>query len=424
MFKETNSAYTPSHITLLSLFSIMPFVWVYGHIGMTAVAFILSIICGVSYVRTFGINTFIKHLKKYNTVILSLGTIIIWAIMTSPWALNPEYAFVKSMQLLLAIIIIPIILSLHQLSHPIQKSIRFIFAISFMIAIVLLYLENTDCVFVQAKTGIPDTCGILKNAFGAHSYNNNFFPFVLFSPILGIIALQNQHTRFKKIIAYMAIQMVIIFVITSANNAATILTYFIIQSVFLSAMILPNFTRTSMIGLALLLAIGIIPISQYIVNNHADFLRNQYVSAVSEKMRIEIWNYSGTKISENPITGVGLKNGRFIPDSDAIFISTQSLPKEQLWKIGIYNHPHNMFVELLLDLGVVGFSLAIFVIIQLSQAIKNSPIHLQPYYLSIMGASFTLYSIGLSLWRVWWLMVIVIAIALLPILIKPPQDKK
>ena len=395
---------------------VMPFFWVYSHMGLSLLAVLMGLGLTTVTVRKYDWDRVWQSVQDCKTILVGIGILLLWGIITSPWAMDTPYAIKNILKYAIIIPIIPMVMLMGLADKKTGHRMQTVFVLGFLAGILVLAPEAQSCYYSGGKV-----CGLWGTAFGWHHYNNNFFIFALLSPIVGMIIAQRQHAIIPKIISYCIIQAITIVALLSAVNFASWLIYGVVQIAFLGGMVLPRFMRWAIIVTAFIIGIAILPISHYVVQNHAHALQYQNIELHSEKMRFEMWDYAGTVAGENPITGIGVKNSRFVPDTDKPFFSL--IEKYQrdgnpVPNIAIYNHPHNMFVELRLELGTIGIGLAFALIFIIAGAIKKSPTYLQPHYLAIMAGSLALYNVGLSLWRGWWVAFILIVIAMLPLLIR------
>ena len=404
-------------IALPVLVGVMPFFWVYSHMGLSVLALVMGVVLTVCAVRQYGWDALWQSGRDCKIIMVGIGIILLWGLLTSLWAMDTQYAIKNIIKYAIIVPIIPMVMLIGLADKTTGYRIQTILVLGFLAGILVLIPETQSC---YGRKG-HEICGLWGTAFGSHHYNNNYFIFALLSPIAGMIVAQRQQSMFSKIMGYAVIQMIMIIALLSAFNFASWLIYGLVQIAFLGGMILPRLMRWCIVSTAFIIGIAVIPISHYIVQDYAHQLQYENIDLGSEKMRIEMWDYAGTIAGENPITGIGFKNSRFVPDTDRPFLSligNSDLKGDSTPNVAIYNHPHNMFVELRLELGTVGVGLAFALILILAGALKKSPPHLHPHYLAIMAGSFGLYNVGLSLWRGWWVAFILIVIAMLPLLIK------
>lgn len=411
------------------LLALFPVLGVYSHMGFSALAVVLALVLGVS----FGGRAFWDSALACRGVMVCILAILGWGLVTAPWALNSDYAVSQALKLLIIVPLIPALFLVRLVEGKTRHRMAWILGIGFGVGLGILAIEGHSCYesyIMPAMLNPAYPCGWLITTDKVHHFNNNFLIFTLLSPIAGGILAGRFVSVMGKVFACGLVQVLVGGVIAfGAVNASSILLFIVGNMVFLGAWILPRVIRYCMVVVAVIFSVGLIPASHYIVDNYGDALTHTLPNATSEKMRIEIWDYAGDVIAENPkniAMGVGFKNGRFVPDSDVPFLSVLSDPhiKDPAdHPVGIYNHPHNMFIEILLDLGVVGSVLALVFIGVLARCIGQAPLYLQPYYLAVMVGSFAVYNVGLSVWRSWWIAFIIMLIAVVPLLVKDDKTK-
>ena len=108
--------------------------------------------------------------------------------------------------------------------------------------------------------------------------------------------------------------------------------------------------------------------------------------------------FSIKKFIDNPILGVGPDTSNFIPEGQKE-IGSKYTGKMFL----ISSHPHNFLIELLLEVGILGFiSFVIFIIflnIEIAKRCTRRQIYLLLFFNSYFwGASL----VNFSFWQGWW----------------------
>lgn len=87
----------------------------------------------------------------------------------------------------------------------------------------------------------------------------------------------------------------------------------------------------------------------------------------SRSMRVDIYRYSWQLIRENPVFGIGL--GQFQSMVEAISIDNLGF---QLYGLSYALHPHNLFLNLWLSLGILGLISFIFLVVSFFQRLGRS----------------------------------------------------
>jgi len=135
----------------------------------------------------------------------------------------------------------------------------------------------------------------------------------------------------------------------------------------------------------------------------------------SIRHRLHVWNFSAEKASEKPVMGWGMGSSRAVPGGDEVRVfpgfdgrfsgQGESLPL----------HPHNGFLQVFLELGIVGLLLAagtIFLVLKnLAAKAEESGLTapVAGFILSVMIVG----SISFGAWQGWWVSLQLLAGALL-----------
>jgi O-antigen ligase len=116
-----------------------------------------------------------------------------------------------------------------------------------------------------------------------------------------------------------------------------------------------------------------------------------------------IWNFAGMKATENTLKGYGFYNSRDIAGGkDAIPLNNQSTPVG--W-VNLPNHPHNGMLQMWLELGLVGLSLYVLLIVaSLSWMLKYVQSTLQRAVMVAMLVTYLGVSLlAFNIWQEWWI---------------------
>jgi O-antigen ligase len=130
----------------------------------------------------------------------------------------------------------------------------------------------------------------------------------------------------------------------------------------------------------------------------------------THQQRLEMIDWAAKKIIERPL-GYGLAQTRALTQTDSIKSYTViegRLNSVHLWEQGIW-HLHNGFLQIFLELGVVGFLLITAVIWNLLRRLHH--LNLDPYQLGVMHGYVTvllfMFSVSFGVWQTWWLSTII-----------------
>ncbi|AIK97097.1 O-antigen ligase family protein [Candidatus Odyssella acanthamoebae] len=130
----------------------------------------------------------------------------------------------------------------------------------------------------------------------------------------------------------------------------------------------------------------------------------------THQQRLEMIDWASKKIIDRPL-GYGLAQTRALTQTDSIISYTVvdgQLNSVQLWQKGIW-HLHNGFLQIFLELGIVGFLLIAAVVWILLRRLYQ--LNLDPYQLGVMHGYVTvllfMFSVSFGVWQTWWLSTII-----------------
>jgi len=111
-----------------------------------------------------------------------------------------------------------------------------------------------------------------------------------------------------------------------------------------------------------------------------------------------IWEFSLTKFKNNPLLGYGPDTSNFINDSQKI-IGHKTTGNMTF----IPSHPHNFFIEILLELGILGtISFMFFILFVNYEILKNSNNREKFYLIFFNGYFWGASLVNFSFWLGWW----------------------
>lgn len=96
-------------------------------------------------------------------------------------------------------------------------------------------------------------------------------------------------------------------------------------------------------------------VANYVANYEADFNANRQTSSLVE--RIQLWNKTGELVAENPVLGVGTGNWQYNYSKFGV----NDIEKARYFNT-FFKRPHNDFLWILSENGLVGFLLILFLL--------------------------------------------------------------
>ena len=133
-------------------------------------------------------------------------------------------------------------------------------------------------------------------------------------------------------------------------------------------------------------------------------------SKPSSVHRLMIWKEAAIKIAERPIMGWGLENPRFFPDAEERVKLDQCAPivgrddpfiQTGFQRMPIY--PHNVFLEIWLNLGLIGVGAGFVIVLSVARSLQSARPSVQWAAGATLSAVLIYFGLGYSLWQGWWL---------------------
>jgi len=118
----------------------------------------------------------------------------------------------------------------------------------------------------------------------------------------------------------------------------------------------------------------------------------------SARHRIEIWGRAASRVPDAPILGHGIDAAREMPPRPGESSRFEVL-KDHLFSL----HPHNAFLELWLEAGVVGVALALGLLFWLFSAIGRAPPNVEPFLIAQLATGVMMANTAYGIWQAWWM---------------------
>ncbi|MAH05598.1 MAG: hypothetical protein CL561_08565 [Alphaproteobacteria bacterium] len=111
--------------------------------------------------------------------------------------------------------------------------------------------------------------------------------------------------------------------------------------------------------------------------------------------RLEIWDYVGRYIQQNPLYGYGIEATRHITDFDSA---------QKFIDVNTILHPHNFALQLWIEFGVIGaLACCAFIFWLFRQMMRLESPHVQRAALASFMAILSISATGYGIWQSWWL---------------------
>ncbi|MCA0423271.1 MAG: O-antigen ligase family protein [Proteobacteria bacterium] len=174
-----------------------------------------------------------------------------------------------------------------------------------------------------------------------------------------------------------------------------------------AGLIVPRFVLSSLgLGTA-----GLILVAPWL-GNVAARLAPAHVIAASESAhagdRIAIWQSFGAAVQQKPLLGSGFNASTRM--ADLPLVADVAEPLRRMLGAG---HPHNAFLQVWVELGVVGAILGVVVVLVAIQTIIRLPIIVRPLAIAFAAAALSIAAVSHGAWQAWWIATVGASVAML-----------
>jgi len=132
--------------------------------------------------------------------------------------------------------------------------------------------------------------------------------------------------------------------------------------------------------------------------------------------RLLIWRFTADKIGERPLLGWGFNSSKTIPgNTRSLGIGPPALPL----------HPHNVWLQWWLELGVVGAILGAVLIGGIAWRLRepNMARAERAISLALLVAAFLIGGVAYGAWQSWWIAAILFAVVFMAGSLNPPDQR-
>jgi exopolysaccharide production protein ExoQ len=117
----------------------------------------------------------------------------------------------------------------------------------------------------------------------------------------------------------------------------------------------------------------------------------------SGQHRVEIWHFAAVRTLERPLFGWGFNASRYVPNGDMV---SHFLPPGQSL---IPLHPHDAFLQVWLELGVVGAIIVAGILLLSLKAVGQWPAAVARFTLPGYAAGLVIAGLAFGIWQSWWM---------------------
>ncbi len=352
---------------------------------------------------------FLSKLAQPTPVLISIGAFLAWVFIACIWASDPIEALEKAA--ILAIVMLAsvvIIQQLEGLSEEASTQLTQGVLIGFLIGGLYTAFETisqegltrftlTYLPFIDHSGGkhVIVENGTAIRMSGAHMTRVSFeFALFLCPAILATLATTRGALKLVCLAAIAAFSVVVILWSRSQTAQLVVILTFITLAFTL---FFRNFARIAIAAGFALLVLFIVPIALGLfaaeVHKDPDLFR-------SARARVVIWDYTAKRVLEHPILGVGTYSTRFIHQA--------RIAKEPTWEGDLIvrpetrDHPHNVYLQVWYELGVIGALLFGWMGLMILRATKDADISVQPFLLTQFAMTGALIGPTYGMWQSWF----------------------
>lgn len=158
----------------------------------------------------------------------------------------------------------------------------------------------------------------------------------------------------------------------------------------------PVMMRRALVAVVVVGFVAVVPVARQL---EATGAHQQEWIAWSARHRFEIWQFTAERVLERPFTGHGLDASGSIGNHGQV-----SRYQREPGATIIPLHPHNLPLQVWVELGLPGAVLAVLVLLALLRRLEtvSVPAH-RPFFYAAAAAGMTLDATAFGAWQTWWL---------------------
>lgn len=144
---------------------------------------------------------------------------------------------------------------------------------------------------------------------------------------------------------------------------------------------------------------GIVPLCLWPPDSGLDWL------PFSAQHRVAIWQFSAEQILHHPLLGWGLDASRRLGDGQVARTLSNAAGLLPL-------HPHNAYLQIWLEFGLVGAAIALVMCLLVIRAVGRLDGPAQPLALAAYASTASMAGVSYGIWQSWWLSTLLLTIIL------------
>lgn len=371
---------------LLFIFTLAPIITVFA--GLVVAAFFIVIGLIPLYLLIKGK----RHSALYASVPSKLFLLLLgWMALTIIWSIRPDKTFSWCTRLAAIYIgYIALVDYFSRLPHHIIAKLNHYMFVSLVIALALYAFEIlSDGIlirFIRINLLAKD-----HYIYFPHDMNRGATFMVLCAwPMLYYLQI-----RYRSLMLTLCLWSLILITLLHLESLAATTGYVIGSLTFLMMACLRKHGMKAILTITALV-ITIIPITMALMNPFKLIESYPNIPA-SAQHRIHIWSFTATKALEQPFIGKGLGNSKYVEKQPSDW------PGEHIDPLP--SHPHNVIMQVWLELGVVGLIIySLFVISMLWTLLhrKDQTPLTQNIAVSYMVSFLAISATAYNGWQSWW----------------------
>ena len=401
--------------------TLMPVIAVYGTLR-------LSILYAISAAAIAALLLYRKSFPLLPSipVLISFGILIGWAGLSSFWAYDPNHSLERLVKLVWIVLGVPLLFTAAKTTcEARRRRLTILLAIGWSIAAAFLILEVVfDGGFLLQTIRGP----WLHDVAALKALKRGGTILLILSWVVAL-GLLNLRYRFAAIV----ILLLPGFFLNLIDANAALVGWLTALLVGILVWLLPK-TIALWGAFAVLFVLLATPFATSKIPTDLTRLTDRISSPGIHRMAM--WKFTTDRIFERPLMGWGLENSRAIPGgreivpiADWIRSNPSTLSQHpNLPKLLEDNppeylplHPHNIILQIWLELGFVGVVLAgsAVAVVLLIVEKRSGPKHQYVMSLAMSSAWAAIACLSFGAWQTWWLSAVILAALLLVALLEP-----
>ena len=218
----------------------------------------------------------------------------------------------------------------------------------------------------------------------------------------GLLAARAPAVRRGGVVAVLALAAGLAFASPSQSAQAGLVAGLVAWTV--AALLGRRATLLALAAVAITAAAAAIPLAGQLYGGMA--LHRADALPTSAQHRVEIWHFAAERAAERPILGNGFDASRHLANDGAV--SAFQEPGQSVIPL----HPHSLFLQVWLELGLVGAAILIAALVAVAVRLWAAGRLTDNADIALAAALLTMLNVAYGAWQAWWLSVLILAVVL------------